>query len=76
MLKVIQTKFISQHYNYFLAKHFDINKTKKLISQKDYKPSFHKNVMAYIKGCNVYLALKVVKHKFYSNIQAMLILIY
>ena len=29
--KIIQTKLISQYYNYLLVKHFGINKTRKFI---------------------------------------------
>lgn len=36
MPKVIQTKFISQHYNNSLASHFDINKRREFIGRKYY----------------------------------------
>ena len=38
-----------------------------------YLPSVKKDVEAYVKGCNVYLALKAVKYKPYSNLQMLLI---
>ena len=34
--EIIQTELISQHHNDFLARHFNINKTKDLVSQKYY----------------------------------------
>ena len=68
MSEIIKIEFISQYHNILLAKYFDINKTKKLISQKYYWLSLRKNVEAYIKSCNIYLTLKAVKHKLYSNL--------
>lgn len=32
------------------------------------------NIESYFKECNIYLALKVIKYKFYSNLQLLLIL--
>ena len=74
--EVIQTEFISRHYNNPLASHFDINKTRQLIGQKYYWPSLRKDVEAYVKGSNVCLALKAVRHKPYSDLQALFVPIY
>ena len=76
LLKIIWTKLINWHHKSLLAGHFDINKTREIIGWKYYWPSLKKNVEAYVKGCNVYLALKAIKHKFYSNLQALPIPIY
>ena len=54
-----------------MAGYFGIDKTRELISWKYYWPSLRKDVKAYIKGCDVCLALKAVKHKPYSNLQAL-----
>ena len=60
----------------YLVKHFNINKSKKLIVSKYYRPSHEKDVEAYVKDNNIYLALKVVKYKFYNYLQILPVLIY
>lgn len=69
--KIICTKLINRYHNNPLASYFGIDKTKKLISQKYYWPSLRKDVEAYVKGCDVSLALKTVRHKPYGNLQSM-----
>ena len=69
-------QLISRYYNNFLVGHFGVDKIKELIGRKYYWPSPKKDVKAYVKGCNMCLALKAVKNKLYSNIQLMLISIY
>ena len=73
ILEIIQTKLISRSYDNCLVGSFDINKTKELIGKKYYWPSLRKDVKAYVKGCDVCLASKTVKHKPYSNLQSLLI---
>lgn len=36
------------------------------INKKDYLPNFRKNTNTFIKNYNIYLVLKIVKHKFYK----------
>ena len=69
--EVIWTKLISRHHNNPLVSHFGINKTRELIGRKYYWPSFRNDVEAYVKGCNVCLALKTVRHKPYSYLQVL-----
>ena len=69
--EIIQTELISQYHNNPLSKDFSINKTRKLISRKYYWSSLTKDVEAYVKGCNVCLSLKAVKHKPYSKSKAL-----
>lgn len=69
VLKAIRIKFISQHYNDLLAKHFGIDKIREVISRKYYWSSLRKDIKAYIKCCDICLGLKVVKSKPYSNLQ-------
>ena len=54
-----------------LAGHFGINKTKDLLGRKYYWPSLQKDVEAYIKGCDVCLGSKTVKHKPYKDLQSL-----
>ena len=67
ILKLIYFKLINRYYNNFLASKFDIKKTKKLIVKKYYLLMLQKNIEAYIKGCNVYLALKAIYYKLYRD---------
>ena len=69
--EIIQTELISWHHDNPLASHFGINKTKNLISGTYYWPSLRKDVEAYVKGCNVCLGLKAVRHKPYSDLQSL-----
>lgn len=72
--KIIWIKLINRHYNNPLAGHFDINKTKELISRKYYWLSLKKDVEAYVKGYDVCLALKAVRHKYYGNLYSLPVL--
>ena len=71
ILKIISTELISRHHDNPLAGHFGINKTRVLITRIYYWPSLRKDVEAHVKGCNVCLALKAVRHKSYSDLQAL-----
>ena len=66
---IIRTKLISHHHDDPLAGHFGIDKTRELIGRKYYWPSLRKDVEAYVKGCDVCLASKAVKHKPYGDLQ-------
>lgn len=57
-----------------MASHFEIKKTSNLIAPKYYWSLLQQDIKSYIKGCDLYLALKIVKHKLYSNFQFLLIL--
>ena len=72
--EIIQTKPISQHHDNPLASHFGINKIKELIGRKYDWLSLRKGVEAYVRGCNICLALKAVRNKPYDDLQALLIL--
>ena len=74
--EIIQTELISRYHNNPLAGHFGINKTRELIDRKYYCPSLRKNVKAYVKGCNICLASKAIRHKPYGNLQALPVSIY
>ena len=68
MPEVIWIELISQHHDDPLAGHFGINKTRELIGQKYYWPRLQKDFEAYVKGCDICLALKAMQHKFYSDL--------
>ena len=69
--EIIRTKLISRHHNDPLARHVGIDKTKELIGRKYYWPSLRKDVESYVKGCDVCLDLKAVRHKPYGELQAL-----
>lgn len=71
ILKVICSELISKHHNNSLADHCGIRKTWELIAKKYYWPTLQRDVEAYVKGCNVCLALKEVRHKFYVDFESL-----
>ena len=66
-------ELISRHHNDPLAGHFGIKKTLELLAQKYFWLSLRHNVEAYVKGCNVCLALKAVRNKPYGDFQSLLV---
>ena len=67
--EIIQIKLIGYYQDDFLVGYFGIKKTRKFISRKYYWSSLRKDVKAYIKECDVCLALKTINQKSYSNLQ-------
>ena len=67
---------MNRHHNNPLAGHFGVEKTRELIAQKYYWPTLCHDVKDYMKGCNVYLALKAVQHKLYGNLQSLPVFIH
>ncbi len=71
--KVIRSELISRHHDNPLAGHFGIEKTCDLIAIKYYWLILRRDVEAYIKGCDVCLASKAVRHKPYGDLQSLLV---
>ena len=69
--EAIRTELISRHHDDPLAGHFGIDKTKDLVGRKYYWPSLRKDVEAYVKGCDVCLGSKAVRHKPYGDLQSL-----
>ena len=69
--EAIQMQLISRHHDNPLAGHFGIEKTRKLLARKYFWPSLWHDVKAYVKGCDVCLALKAVRHKPYGDLQSL-----
>ncbi len=67
--KVIRSELISRHHDNPLAGHFGIEKTRELIARKYYWSTLWRDIEAYVKGCNVCLALKAICHKLYEDLQ-------
>ena len=64
---------ISRHYNNLLAKHFGIDKIKKLVGRKYYWPSLRKDVKNYDRGCDVCLTSKTIYYKLYGDLHSLLV---
>ena len=64
-------ELVGRHHNNPLAGHFGIEKTCKLLAQKYYWPTLRHDVEAYVKGCDVCLASKAVRHKPYGDLQSL-----
>ena len=69
--EIICSEVISYHHDDLLIGHFDIDKIKELIGRKYYWPSLKKDVKSYVRGCDVCLALKAVRHKLYGDLQSL-----
>ena len=68
VLEFIRTELISMHHNDLLADHFGIEKTRELVARKYYWEILRRDVKNYVKGCNVCLASKAVRHKPYGDL--------
>ena len=66
--EIIRSEVISCHHNDPLAGHFGIDKTRELIGRKYSWPSLRKNVENYVRGCDICLTSKTVRHKPYGDL--------
>ena len=66
--KIIRSKLISRQHNDPLAGHFRVDKTRELIGWKYYWLSLIEDVKSYVKGWDICLTLKAVRHKLYGNL--------
>ena len=71
--EIIRSKVISRHHNDPLVGHFGIDKTRELVGQKYYWPSLRKDVKNYVRGCDVCLTSKAVRHKLYGDLQSLFV---
>ena len=69
--EIIRSEVISHHHVDFLAGYFSINKTRELVGRKYYELSLRRDVESYIRGCDVFLTLKAVRHKLYGELQSL-----
>lgn len=69
--QIIQTELISPHHNDLLALAdlLGIQKTRELVARKYHWDGHLHDVENYVKGCDVCLASKAVRHKPYGNLQ-------
>ena len=69
--EILWTELISRHHDDPLASHFGIKKTRELIARKYYWLMLRHDIEDYVRGCDVCLASKAVRHKPYSNLQSL-----
>ncbi len=67
MPEIIRTELISRHHDDPLAGNFGIKKTRELFVQEYYWETLYHDVESYVKGCDVCLASKAVRHKPYGD---------
>ena len=67
--EIIRTELISRHHDNPLAGYFGIEKTRELVARKYYWETLCHDVEVYVRGCDICLASKAVRHKPYGNLQ-------
>ena len=67
--EIIRTELISRHHDDPLVGHFGIEKTRELVARKYYWETPYHDVKVYVRGCDICLASKAVRHKPYRNLQ-------
>ena len=72
--EIIRTELISRHHDDPLADYFSIKKTQELIARKYYWETLHHDIEVYVRGCDVCLTSKPVKHKPYRSLQQLPVL--
>ena len=68
MPEIIWTKLISRHHNNLLAGHFYIEKTHELVAQKYYFPTLRTDIKVYVKGFDICITSKTIRHKSYEDL--------
>ena len=69
--ELIRIELISRHHDDPLAGHFGIEKTRKLVARKYHWKTLRRDVENYVKGYDVCLASKAVRHKPYRDLQSL-----
>ena len=66
--EIIGTELITRHYDNPLAGHFGIEKTRELVARRYYWETLCHDVEVYVRGYEVSLASKTIKHKPYDKL--------
>ena len=69
--KIVRSEVISRHHDNLLVGHLGIDKTRELVGRKYYWLSLRRDVENYVRGCNVCLSSKAVRHKSYGDLQSL-----
>ena len=67
--EIICSEMINCYHNGSLVGYFGIDKTRELVGRKYYWPGLRRDVESYIRGCDICLASKAVRHKPYGDLQ-------
>ena len=71
--KIIRFEVINCHHNDPPAGHFGIDKTRELVRRKYYWPSLRKDIDNYVRGYDICLTSKTVRHKPYIDLQSLFV---
>ena len=71
MPEIIRIEIISRNHNDPFPSHFGVEKTRKLVARKYYWPTLRADIKAYIKGCDVCIISKAVRHKPHGDLQSL-----
>ena len=74
MLENICSKVIGCYNDDLLAGEFGIKKTREQVVRKYYWPTICQKVEVYIRGCDVCLTSKLIRHKLYGDLQSLSVL--
>ena len=74
--EIIRTELINRHHDDLLASYFGIEKIRELVVEKYYWKTLCHDIEVYVKGYDVCLASKSVKHKPYENLWQLPVLTY
>ena len=66
--EIIQTKLINRHHNNLLVGYFGIEKIQELVAQKYNWPMLCHDIDDYVKGYDICLTLKAIRHKPYRDL--------
>lgn len=73
---MIHIELITFHHNDLRIGYFGIKNSSELIVQKDYLQTLCQNIKIDVKGCDIYSALKVGRHKLDGDLQCLRLSIY
>ena len=73
VLEIIRSEVINRHHDDPLVGHFSIDKTRELVGWKYYWSSLRKDINNYVRGCDVCLTSKAIRHKPFGDLQSLLV---
>ena len=69
----IRYELINCHHDDLLARYFGIDKIRELVGRKYYWSSLKKDIKSCVRGCNICLTSKTIRHKPYEDLQSLLV---
>ena len=68
IFEIIKIELISKYYHIQQADYFGIKKIPEFVARKYYCKTLRHNIEVYVKGCDICLMSKAVRHKSYRNL--------